>query len=61
MIVLRLVGILVLITIGASLAMYLFTRNRRYIDFARRVFQLAVVFVVVFMVLYVLERLVLVV
>jgi len=61
LIVLRLIGILVLITIGASLAMYLFTRNRRYIDFARRVFQLAVVFVMVFMALYVVERLVLVV
>lgn len=61
MIVLRLIGILVLITIGASLGMYLFTRNRRYIDFARRVFQLAVVFVMVFMALYVVERLVLVV
>ena len=61
MIVLRLIGILVLITIGASIAMYLITRNRRYIDFARRVFQLAVVFIIVFMVLYVEERLVLVV
>lgn len=61
MIVLRLIGILVLITIGASLAMYLGTRNRRYIDFAWRVFQLAVVFAVVFMVLFVVERLVLVV
>jgi hypothetical protein len=61
LIVLRLIGILVLITIGASLAMYVFTRNRRYIDFARRVFQLAVIFIMVFMVLYVVERLVLVV
>lgn len=61
MIVLRLIGILVLITIGASLAMYLITRNRRYIDFAWRVFQLAVVFIIVFMVLFVVERLVLVV
>jgi hypothetical protein len=61
LIVLRLIGILVLITIGASLAMYLFTRNRRYLQFAWRVFQLAVVFVMVFMVLFVVERLVLVV
>ena len=38
--------------------MYFFTRNRRYITFAWRVFQFAVVFVIVFMVLYVLERLV---
>jgi hypothetical protein len=61
LIVLRLIGILVLITIGASLAMYLFTRNRRYIHFAWRVFQLAVVFVIVFMVLFVVERVVLVI
>ena len=60
MIVLRLIGILALITMGASLVMYLFTRNRRYLNFAWRVFQLAVVFLLVFMVLYVVERLVLV-
>ena len=61
MIFLRLVGILVLIAIGAALVMYLFTRNRRYLHFAWRVFQLAVVFLMVFMALYVLERLVLVI
>ena len=61
MIVLRLVGILVAITIGASLVMYLFTRNRRYLEFARRLIRLAVVFVAVFMVLFLVERLVLVV
>lgn len=61
MVVLRLIGILVLITIGASLVMYLFTPNQRYLRFAWRVFQFAVVFLVVFMVLYVVERLVLVV
>jgi hypothetical protein len=59
MIVLRLVGLLVLITIVASLALYLFTRNRRYLTFAWRVFQFAFVFLLVFMALYVLERLVL--
>jgi len=60
-VVLRLVGILVLITITGSLALYLFTRNRRYLIFAWRVFQFAFVFLLVFMALYVLERLVLVV
>jgi hypothetical protein len=60
MIVLRLVGLLVLITIAASLAFYLFTRNRRYLTFAWRVFQFAFVFLLVFLALYVLERLVLV-
>jgi hypothetical protein len=59
MIVLRLVGLLVLITIVGSLAFYLFTRNRRYLTFAWRVFQFAFVFLLVFMALYVLERLVL--
>lgn len=61
MVVARLVGLLVLITIGLALALYLFTRNRRYLDFAWRVFQFAVVFLMVLMALYVLERLVLVV
>jgi hypothetical protein len=61
MIVLRLVGMLALITTGAALALYLFTPNRRYLTFAWRVFQFAVTFMTVFMALYVLERLVLVV
>jgi hypothetical protein len=61
MVVLRLIGILVLITVGASLVMFAFTRNRRYLAFAGQVFRLAVVFLIVFMALYVLERLVLVV
>ncbi|MBI4193907.1 MAG: hypothetical protein HY526_02390 [Betaproteobacteria bacterium] len=61
MVALRLIAILLLITIGLALVLYLFTRNRRYLTFAWRVFQFAVVFLVVFMALYVLERLVLVV
>ncbi len=60
MIVLRLAGFLALAAIGASLVMYLFTRNRRYANFAWRVMQLAIVVLIVFMVFYVLERLVLV-
>jgi hypothetical protein len=61
MVVLRLVGMLALITIGAALVLYLFTRNRRYLTFAWRGFQFTVVFLMVLMALYVLERLVLVV
>jgi len=60
MVVLRLIGLLVLITVVGSVVMYLFTRNRRYLTFAWRVFQFAFVFALVFMALYVLERLVLV-
>lgn len=59
MLVLRLLGLLVLITLVGSVALYLFTRNRRYLTFAWRVFQFAFVFLLVFMALYVLERLVL--
>lgn len=61
MLVLRLVGILVLIAVVGSLALYLFTRNRRYLTFARRAFQFGVVFVLVFVTLYALERIFLVV
>lgn len=58
MLVLRLVGILVLITIVGALALYFFTRNRRYLTFAWRVFQFGVIFLLVFVTLYALERLV---
>lgn len=61
MLVLRLIGILALIAIVASIALYLFTRNRRYLTFAWRVFQFAFVFLLVFLALYVLERVVLVI
>jgi hypothetical protein len=61
MFVLRLLGLLTLIAIAGSLALYLFTRNRRFLTLAWRVFQFAVVFLLVFMALYVLERLVLVI
>jgi hypothetical protein len=59
--VLRLIGALVLIAIVGSMALYLFTRDRRFLDYARRIFQFALVFVLVFMALFVLERLVLVI
>jgi hypothetical protein len=61
MLVLRLVGVLVLITIAGSFVLYLFTKNRRYLSFAWRVFQFGFVFLLVFLALYLLERLVLVI
>jgi len=61
MLVLRLVGVLVLITIAGSFVVYLFTKDRGYLRFAWRVFQFGVVFLLVFLALYALERLVLVV
>jgi hypothetical protein len=59
--VLRLFGFLALVAVAGSLVLYGFTRNRRYLAFAWRVFQFSVVFLVVFLALYVLERMVLVV
>lgn len=61
MLVLRLVGILVLIALAGSVGLYVLTRDQRYLRFAWRVFQFAFVFLVVFLALFVLERLVLVV
>ena len=61
MLVLRLIGVLVLIGIVGAIVLYLFTRNRRYLTFAWRVFQFAFVFLLVFLTLYLLERLVLVI
>lgn len=61
MLVLRLIGILTLIAIVGSLALYLFTRDRRFLGYASRIFQFALIFVLVFMALFVLERVVLVI
>ena len=60
MVVLRLVGALVLITLGVSAVLYLFTRNRRYLTFAWRVLQFAFIFLIAFLALFVLERVVLI-
>jgi hypothetical protein len=61
LLVLRIVGFLVLITIGASFAMYLLTRNRRYVTFAWQVFKYGMVMAVIVLVFIVFERIVLVI
>ena len=61
MFVLRLVGFLVLITIGASLVIYLFTRNRRYVTFAWQVLKYAMVMAIIVLVCLLFERLILVI
>ena len=58
MVIFRLIGILSLLAIGLALALYLFTRNRRFLTIAWRIFQFAVILLLVFMGLFVLERLV---
>jgi len=59
--VLRLVGFLILIIIGASLVTYLLTRNRRYLTFAWQVLKYGMVMAIVVLTFILLERLVLVI
>lgn len=61
MLVLRVVGFLLLITIGASLVTYLLTKNRRYLTLAWQVLKYGMVMAVVVLVFLLFERLVLVV
>ena len=61
MLVLRIVGFLVLITIGASLFMYLVTRNRRYVTFAWQVLKYGMVMAIITLAFLLFERLVLVI
>lgn len=61
MLVLRIVGFLLLITIGGSLLMYLFTRNRRYVTFAWQVLKYGMVMAGIVLVFLLLERVVLVI
>ena len=61
MLVLRIVGFLLLITIGASLVIYLLTRNRRYVTFAWQVLKYGMVMAIIVLVFLLLERVVLVI
>ena len=56
MLMLRLVAVLVMIALCASLLMWLFTRDRKYLRFAFRVFQFAVFAVLGVLALRALER-----
>ena len=58
MVIFRLIVILVLLAIGLALILYFFTRNRLFLTAAWRIFQFGVVLLVVFMALFVLERLI---
>jgi hypothetical protein len=61
MLLLRLIGLLALITIGVSLALYAWYREPRYLRFAWRVFLGTVAFALVLMAFYAAERLLLVI
>jgi hypothetical protein len=61
MLLLCLIGLLALITIGVSLALYAWYREPRYLRFAWRVFLGTVAFALALMAFYAVERLLLVV
>ncbi len=60
MVIIRLVLVLAALVVGSSLAIYVFTRNRRYLDFAWRCFRFFVLLFAVVALLFILERLVLI-
>jgi FtsH-binding integral membrane protein len=57
MLVLRIFGALLVITLGVSLVGYVLTRDRRWLRFAIRGLVIGLVIALIFMVLYALERL----
>ncbi len=60
MLIMRLVLVLVTLMLVISFGMYIFTRNRRYLKFAWQTVRLTVLLLLVFGLLFVLERYVLV-
>ncbi|HUV99353.1 MAG TPA: hypothetical protein VMV88_04280 [Gallionella sp.] len=60
MLILRLVIMLVALLLVVSGGMYVFTRNRRYLEFASQTVRFTVLLLLVFALLFVLERYVLV-
>ena len=61
MLVLRIVGFILLITIGASLAMFVYTRNRRYVTFAWQLLKYGMVMAIIVLTFMLFERLILVI
>ena len=61
MLVLRIVGFLLLISVGSALVMYLFTRNRRYVTFAWQVVKYGMVMAIIVLAFMLLERVILIV
>lgn len=58
MLLLRIVGALVVITIGAAIVAYLFTGEKRYLSLCARVAKYALIFALVVLALMFLERVV---
>ncbi|HUL91733.1 MAG TPA: hypothetical protein VLV56_05230 [Burkholderiales bacterium] len=61
MLALRIAGILVLLVTGGGLVLYLLTRDKRYLRFAFRLFQYALIFALLVFGLLALERVIMLV
>jgi hypothetical protein len=59
-VIVRLLLFLTLVAVGVAGLLYLFTRNRRYLKFARQLLMFTFIFLVIFAILFVLERLILI-
>jgi len=59
MLILRLIFVLAVLLLVLSVAMYVFTRNRRYLTFAWQVVRVTMLLLSVFVLLFLLERYVL--
>jgi hypothetical protein len=60
MLIMRFALVLIGLTLALSGAMYVLTRNRRYLNFAWQTVRLTVILIVIFGLMFVLERYVLV-
>lgn len=61
MLILRIIGLFALIAIGVSLALYAYSRQRRFLQFAWRIFLGTLVFALLLIAFYAAERLLVVV
>jgi hypothetical protein len=57
MLILRILGALLVITVGASVAVYLLTKDRRWLRFGWQVLKLGLIILLIFISLFAVERL----
>ncbi len=57
MLILRILGALLIITVGASAAVYLVTKDRRWLRFSWQILKFGFIIILIFLALLALERL----
>ena len=61
MLILRILGALLVVTVGASVAVYLVTKDRRWLRFSWQVLKFGLIILLIFLALLALERLAIVI